>query len=201
MKRNKTIPAGKVVEAKLASHAPSFIRPSKMSESRKAGLRYEAKAQIQIEKVVELARTVNPQIKALQSPWLVFRAEQDAPDFVRYCQPDTLIFDDEALKLTIIEIKLQHCLEAYEQVRLLYEPVLRFMYPQYEIAAIEWVLWHDPHVQFPERFYFEPNVIQAEPGKFGIHIWNPRYDKTKSANTSNTPASATRPTNRTPPLG
>lgn len=195
MKRNKTIPAGKVVEAKLASHAPSFIRPSKMSESRKAGLRYESKAQNHLKQIVDLAMKLNPKLRSLPAPWLVFRSESDPMDFVRYCQPDHVLFDDEQMKLTIIEIKLQHCLEAYEQVRLLYEPVLRFMYPAYEIAAIELVLWHDPHVQFPERFYFEPNILLAEAGKFGIHIWNPRYDKSKSS------ASATRPTNSSPPLG
>jgi len=171
------VPAGNVLEAKIASRPPRFIKPSVQTGNRKVGVKYEQKAQDYIQLQADKLDDQSPGVKVSHSPWLVFRSEGDQPDHVRYCQPDCLLIDEWQRKLTIIEIKLQHCVEAHDQVRKLYEPVLKLMYPDYLFAALELVQWHDPHINFPETYYFEPNIFEAQVNKFAIHIWNPRYDK------------------------
>lgn len=193
--RAKTIPAGVVIEAKFTAKAPSFIKPSRQTGNRKVGVKYEEKAQKYIAQTLSKLNGIGEHLKSIPSPWIVFRSESDPADHVRYCQPDHLLIDEWQRKLTIIEIKLQHCLEAHAQIRLLYEPVLRKMYSGYSFAFIELVQWHDPHIGFPETYYFEPNITMAEVNKFGIHIWNPRYDKLSSA-----PATQSASSRSVPPL-
>jgi hypothetical protein len=178
LNRITCVPAGKVIEAKFATHAPKFARPTKQTGNRRVGVLYEKKAQgYLLRKLEKIRGEGNPHISIKASPWIVFRSEGDAQSHVRYCQPDCLIFDDWERRLIIVEIKLQHCTEAYNQVRKLYEPVINNMYPNYGIAAVELVQWHDPHITFPETYYFEPDLFQAQINRFAIHIWNPRYDK------------------------
>lgn len=171
-----------MVEVKLATRPPKFIRPTKQTGNRKVGLRYEAKAQGYILRCLE--ESVGSEVKAIIAPWFVFRSEGDRADHVRYCQPDAILFDAWERKLTIIEIKLQHCIETYNQVRKLYEPVVSAMYPEYSIAAVELVQWYDPHIVFPETYYFEPDILQAQAHKLAVHIWNPRYDKARASASS-----------------
>lgn len=173
--RHGCIPAGRVREAKFAEFPPQFIKPVKQTGVKRTGVLYEKKAQLYIER--EIARHGKvAAIEIMFSPWITFASESDRPGAVRYCQPDCLLLEHENFKITIIETKLQHCREAYNQIRLLYEPVVRFMFPDYEVAALELVQWHDPHINFPEKYYYEPTLTNAEAGKFAVHIWNPRYD-------------------------
>lgn len=196
--RNR-IPAGNVVEAKYASRAPLFKLPDNMTLARKQGVKYEAKAQDYIANCVAKVGEPSPHLKLIQSPWLVFRSEHDRPDYERYCQPDAIIIDEWQRKLTIVEVKLQHCIDAHFQIRQLYEPVLRKMYPGYEFAAVELVQWHDPHVAWPEVWYFCENILHAEINRIGVHMWNPRYDKRmKKGVEERTPAVAAR--SNVPPL-
>ena len=171
--RRVCIPAGIVREARFCE-PPSFIgKPTKSTGARRTGQVYENKAQ---EYIAREVRMQSAGVKIVRSPWIAFASEGDKPGTVRYCQPDCLLVDEKARKLTAIEIKLQHCYEAYTQLRKLYEPVLRFMFPQFAFAAVELVQWHEPHVVFPEKYYHEEKLVNAEPGRIAIHIWNPRYD-------------------------
>lgn len=188
--RPSCIPAGVVVEANFASKPPRFVKPTKQTSARRAGLIYERKAQGYI--LRKLEEVPNKHRRVTPSPWIVFRSKGDGPNQVRYCQPDCLIFDGWERKITIVEIKLQHCAEAYNQVRKLYEPVLKVMYPNYQFAALELVQWFDPHIPFVETYYFEPHICDAETNRFAIHIWNPRYDKQRRS---------TQPSNQIPPPG
>lgn len=175
------IPAGEVIEANFASSAPRFIKPTKQTGSRRAGVVYETKAQGYI--LRKLEEKFGRQIEIKASPWIRFKSRGDEPGQVRYCQPDCVFFDEWERKITIVEIKLQHCIEAYNQVRKLYEPVLTFMFPKYLVSALEIVQWHDPHTQFPEIYYFEPDIFQSQAHRFAVHIWNPRYDNIPAPST------------------
>jgi len=171
--RRVCIPAGIVREASFCS-PPSFIgKPTKSTGAIRTGQLYEAKAQEYITRKCEAA---SPAVEIIRSPWIAFASEGDKPGEIRYCQPDCLLVDREARKITAIEIKLQHCYEAYLQLRKLYEPVLRFMFPEFAFAAVELVQWHEPHVVFPEKYYHEEKLVDAEPGRLALHIGNPRYD-------------------------
>lgn len=175
--RRVCIPAGIVREAVFSVAPPAFIKPTKSTGARRTGEVYESKAQEYIVRQVDPdARATDWPIEIIRSPWIEFASEGDKSGTVRYCQPDCLLVDREACKVTAIEIKLQHCYEAYVQLRKLYEPVLRFMFPQYAFAAVELVQWHDAHVVFPEKYYYEEKLANAEKGRLALHIWNPRYD-------------------------
>lgn len=169
--RHVVIPAGEVIEARFSDHTPKFIKPVKQTSNRKVGLKYEEKALKYIDKTL----STQVSIKAIKSQWLWFRSKGDQPGIVRYCQPDCLLIDEWQKKITIVEIKLQHCDQAQKQIRLLYEPVLKFIYPDYEFSALELVHWFDPHVKFVETYYIEPNILQVRPDRFGIHIWSSRH--------------------------
>lgn len=171
--RRVCIPAGIVREANFSVAPPAFIKPTKSTGARRTGEVYESKAQEYITR--ELRHVVRP-VEVIRSPWIEFASEGDKPNTVRYCQPDCLLVDKEARKVTAIEIKLQHCYEAYVQLRKLYEPVLRFLFPDFTFAAVELVQWHDAHIVFPEKYYYEEKLVDARAGKLALHIWNPRYD-------------------------
>jgi len=171
--RRGCIPAGTVREAKFSVAPPAFIKPTKSTGARRTGEIYESKAQ---EFIVREVQACSSALEIIRSPWIEFASEGDKPGEVRYCQPDCLLVDKTSGKLTAIEIKLQHCYEAYIQLRRLYEPVLRFMFPDFAFAAVELVQWHDPHIVFPEKYYYEEKLANAEPGRLALHIWNPRYD-------------------------
>lgn len=192
--RNICIPAGNVISAYFTFTVPKFIKPEKQTGSRRAGELYEKKTQGYLLRKLE---ENDPKDTRLEfSRWMCFRSEGDPQDRSRYCQPDCLIFNEWEKKITIVETKLQHCTEAYDQVRKLYEPVLKFMFPDYGICAIELCSWFDPHITFPEEYYLEQNIFEAQINRFGVHIWNPRYDRTDYS-----PASPTRQKISSPSLG
>lgn len=194
VRRNVCVPAGQVVFAEFTSTGPRFINPKiKQTGNRLVGLKYEAKAHDYIARQVAEQDVIG--LTAMASPWIVFRSEGDHADRVRYCQPDHLILDLAKKCVTIVEIKLQHCQEAHQQVRQLYEPVVKKLYPSWTIAALELVQWHDPHTPFPESYYFEPNVLACQADRFAVHIWNPRYEANpKSKRAAPASASVSPPT-------
>lgn len=106
----------------------------------------------------------------LASPWIKFFADGRW----RWCQPDGLLFQPELGKITIVEIKYQHTIDAWWQIRHLYQPVLEFMMPpalwKYEVCEI--VKWYDPAITFPERIVLANEVDMPHP-QFKVHIWKP----------------------------
>jgi len=108
----------------------------------------------------------------LASPWLHFAT----PGGVKWCQPDGLLFDFEAGIVTIIEVKYQHTTDAWWQLRRLYEPVLRHIFPAslWDFRIIELVKWYDPAVEWPEKVCLVAKVSEMRMLKAnvtGVHIW------------------------------
>jgi hypothetical protein len=104
------------------------------------------------------------------SPWIRF----DSHGYTnRLCQPDALGFGSSWL--LVIEIKLRHTILAYWQLRRLYEPVLRAMYPNYTIKIIEVTKSFDPAVPWPEPLllHHEPDDLAALNGGFNVLQWRP----------------------------
>lgn len=197
----KIVPAGNVLEAKFASGVPSFIRPTNYTGSRLLGKKYEEKALSYLQRCAQKDLDFALKSEYLVGPWLIYNSQGDSADYVRYCQPDFLLKDHWQKKITIVEVKLQHCIEAYEQLTKLYKPVVQKIFPNYDISLCEVVQWYDPHIRFPETFYFEEHPLRCEIDKIAIHIYNPRYDPlAKKGSSKKEPASATQ-LNRSPPLG
>lgn len=160
------IPANNVLWAKL-SNPPGFATlPQRRSGRRLQGIKYEKLVQ-------DMLRTQYGD-SYLDSPWLQFQADSG----IKWCQPDGVLIDFEAGALTLIEVKYQHTTDAWWQMRRLYEPVLRTLFPPHlwSISCLEVVKWYDPSVLFPEPTRLVSSISSAQHlphGTTGIHIWKP----------------------------
>jgi len=145
---------------------PSFVNTGKKPRGRRAeGLRYEGKAQNYLSERLGQGY--------LRSPWLRFM--ERGADRPRWCQPDGLYIDFELGKLVIVEVKLQHTLDAWWQLEHLYIPVIRRAFAQgiWTIATCEVVKWYDPAVAYPVAPTLRENIVEAAPNDFSVHIWKP----------------------------
>lgn len=153
-------PAGHVLTAEFTT--PPALRKKRYSGRRLAGVQYEKKVHAYLEQLYGE--------RYVQSPWLKFFSDGKW----RWCQPDALVIDLPRGRILIIEVKYQHTSDAWWQVRRLYEPVLRIIFPDvlwtYEFCEV--VKWYDPAVDFPEKV-----VLAQEPGMphkaFKVHIYRP----------------------------
>lgn len=151
-------PAGEVLEAHFCK-CPPFIQPHRRKGRRAQGIKYERQVHEHFTSVLGEAY--------VPSPWLRFKTESGW----RWCQPDALYFDLALGRLVILEVKYQHTSDAWWQLRHLYEPVLRAMFPSalWGIACCEVVKWFDPETVFPERV--EMLRMPLDVKTFGVHIW------------------------------
>lgn len=133
------------------------------SPAQREGLRYEARAQ-------DYLLQLYPDTY-VPSPWLTFRLRHEP--MPRWCQPDGIIVDMETGRLIIIEIKLRHMAEAYTQVIGIYQPVLKKIFPGWEMRHVEMVRWYDAGSYFPVPVQLISNIDLAPRGRFGVHIWKP----------------------------
>ena len=162
-------PAGAVTFASYLKTPPLFTTvPVHHTKAQKDGLRYEKRVQGYIHKLI----AGRDDVSVLFSPWLMYHNRSAGPTVVNFCQPDAVILSGS--KVTIVECKLQHTNDSWQQLRLLYEPVLRKIYKDKEFALVEICKWYDSHAYYAESFYYCENVLEAEVGKVGIHIYKPR---------------------------
>ena len=142
-----------------------FITQGRSQGAKAAGRQYEKKVQEYL-----LSRFPESYVN---SPWIRYQSIPGAP--WRLCQPDGLLIDIQGGKITVVEIKIRHCAEAWWQVRRLYEPVVQCIFGAdcFEYAAVEVVRWYDPHTHFPESFTLVNNPATVDPTRFGVHICQP----------------------------
>lgn len=158
-------PAGVVEWVEFSPVPPPFVKKQRRTGRRAEGVRYERKIHEVFEQRLGAGYIVNP--------W--FRFLEVGVEKPRWCQPDALLFDFTAGKITIVECKLQHTSDAWWQLRWLYLPVISKAFPGdlWKFSIIEVVKWYDPAVIFPERVKMRANVLDAQPGEFGVHICKP----------------------------
>jgi len=169
----RAINAGEVTFAKLIDEPPPFttsVSMPSLTKVQRSGLVYEKKVQEHLRHLALVGGFRN--LAVLSNQWISYRLVGDEEWFVRYCQPDCLLVEGD--KITIIEIKIQHTGDSWKQVRQLYEPVLKIIFPSYHFSAIEICRWFDPHTPFPETFYYceEAEIFNAVENRFGIHVFN-----------------------------
>lgn len=153
-------PAGRILDARFCP--PPALKRKRYTGRRLAGVQYEKKVQAHL-------CDLYPD-RYIPSPWLKFFAEGKW----RWCQPDGLLLDIKRGRITIVEVKYQHTADAWWQVRHLYEPVLRAIFPAelWHFDACEIVKWYDPEITFPERVVLAQEVDMKHPA-FKVHIWRP----------------------------
>lgn len=138
------ISSTKLEFADIATQVPPVsLRKTKSTVVQKKGNKYEAKVRTHIER----AYANSSEYRYLFSPWFTYRLPGDT---ARHCQPDILLFS--AKQIFICEVKLNHIRDAYYQLRNLYAPVVKAVFPGYEISLIEITRSFDPRILFPEEF-------------------------------------------------
>lgn len=152
-----------IQSATICPRPPQFaIRNGTRRGAKADGIRYERKVQEQL---------CSRSPFYLPGPWIIYVVE--GRPF--WCQPDGLHIDIEAGVISILEIKLRHTPAAAIQLRRLYEPVVRrlFPYPSWGVRLVEVCRWFDPDTKFPEPFTLCPDPLAHKPQTIGIHVCKP----------------------------
>lgn len=126
---------------------------------KRQGIRYEAAVQAM------LSERFGPAYRP--SPWIRFRDSSGT----HWCQPDGLLTLPHGL--VIVEVKYQHTVDAWKQLRLLYEPVVSWLHPGQSVSVLEVVKWYDCAIVLPEPVQLIRSVEEHTGGGFGVHIWKP----------------------------
>ena len=155
-------PADSVEFVEFAPTAPPFIGTSPARGRRWQGIKYERLVQ------AWLVQTFGPEYIA--SPWLRFRLRDKAQ--LQWCQPDGLLIDTRAGQITIVEVKYQHCPDAWYQMNMLYAPVLAQLFPapDWRLATCEVVKWFDCAISTPQPPKLRDSVAKTRPGEFAVFI-------------------------------
>lgn len=142
-------PAGRVSAAIVTPQPKRYSKVdlNKMNRNQKAGLRFEHEAHEHLAYLYKDTYTPGPWIKF----WSGSTKER-----ARLCQPDGLLIDVMKGTIIIIEYKLRHSKFAYHQLRFLYEPVLKVLFPNgWSFFIVEIV----KHLEPPAR---EGNITLPE---------------------------------------
>lgn len=128
----------------------------------RAGRRFERKA------VAALAEQYD--LRFIPHPWL--RYQERAAPWWRYAQPDGFILDLSLGHISIIEIKIRHTIQAWQQLRQLYEPLLRHLFREgdWTFSCCEVVRSYDGRVPFPEQFTLTSDPLSLEANSFGLML-------------------------------
>lgn len=159
--------------AAFCENPPAFTISSTalLTKVQKLGLAYEKRVQAYVS---NLCRG-DAELDCLHNPWIMFRRKGEPLTVVNFCQPDCLVVNRSERKVIVVEIKLSHTQASWQQLRQLYEPILRKLYRHNtSFSFVEICKWLDPHKAYPETFYYEEFPLQALPDKIAIHIYKPR---------------------------
>lgn len=156
-------PADALEFAEFSPSAPPFIAGAPKPRGRRwQGIKYE--------RVVQSWLEAHLGAGYLASPWLRFRLRGEPR--LQWCQPDGILVDPFIGQITIVEIKYQHCPDAWYQMNMLYAPVLAKLFPKphWTLATCEVVKWFDCAVQTPAQPKLRDSILRVRPGEFGVFI-------------------------------
>lgn len=149
------------VQAAYITSSPPYARRRVYTGRRLQGVKYE-------KKVHEYLLAIDEEY--IPGPWIKFFAEGKW----RYCQPDGFRISLSEGRITLVEIKYQHTSDAWWQLKYLYEPVLRKLFPEdlWEFDFVEIVKWFDPLTRFPCETHLVADPFRKSED-FKVHIWKP----------------------------
>ncbi len=159
--RRKFPPLGKIEWVRPIARPPFNPRQYSRNARINQGLKYE--------------RYVNKKLFSLYGgdyaagQWFCYKTSL-LPDW-KYCQLDGILTPSNSPRI-LVEIKYQHCPDAYFQLTQLYLPLMEFLYPGEPLALCEVVKWYDPATVFPHPVTRLPRIHEARPGDFSVHILN-----------------------------
>lgn len=158
--------AGVVMSAELLPILPyQRKKRTRCSPAQKAGLRYEANAFSHLQIALS-----NFQMH----PTLRFQSE--GRRLSEICIPDALTTSKDGRAITIIEIKLRHTHEAWNQLHNLYLPVARKLFPRSVINLLEICQNFDPGVNLPGESEMVDDLswVEQPQSRYGIYWWSGR---------------------------
>lgn len=139
------VPASTVYLAEFAPHEPSQVnsaaRRSSGSPPRAAlrtGVRYEQKVHLFVADEWKSLGSYRP------GSWIRFVDDSGR----RFCQPDGLLIRDH--EVVLVEVKIAHTQRAWWQLRKLYAPVVKKLFPHRDVIVLEICKTCDTRMSFPE---------------------------------------------------
>jgi len=154
-------PAGDLLWARFAATVPKFYIRHKTSARQKMGIAFEDKLQWQL---------FESNWNYVPRPWLQFMRKGEGR--LQHCQPDGLLIDPVAGLIVVVEVKLAHTTDAWWQMRQLYVPVLRHIFPErrWTYRCVTIVKWFDPAIKFPEPLCLIDKIHEAPAKGVGVII-------------------------------
>lgn len=145
-------PCGRITRAAFTCQ-PSFVREGYHPRGAKGkGLRYQS----------QIVKMLNETfLEGIEGPWFLFNNTYNEE---RFTQPDWLTFDFRTGIIYLVEIKLSRVEQAWWQLNKLYQPVLKAIFPQWDIAMVE-IASNMYHIQVPGDVKYITRIQDAVPGK------------------------------------
>lgn len=155
--------AAGIVQSAAFCATPLLPKRRRTTAAQKYGKKYEGR-------VLSFLATRFDNIRS--GPWIRFATERDS---YRLCQPDALLVGSKSAEITIVEVKVRHTLDAYWQLRYLYAPVVKAIFPSHKIRLLEIVKSFDGGIHYPEtfNFHFQFDDWQKQLPDFGVVQWKP----------------------------
>lgn len=151
------IPVRHLKWARFSPSPPPGLKKSRPRGRKRQGVKYEQAAH-------EYFHSLFPAWRANQ--WIHFADEHST----RWCQPDGFVELPD--RILLVEFKYQHTPEAWEQLRLVYAPVLEYLLGK-RVVILECVKWFDCLTAYPEPTVLVENPQDWSGSGFGVHIWRP----------------------------
>lgn len=102
--------------------------------------------------------------------WFLYTTKDSAQ--IAYCQIDAYIVDDKNKKIIVIETKLKHTIDAWNQLELLYIPVLKKFYgPGWTFCSVEICRLYDPSIANGFTHHIIDSLSDASPKDFNVLQW------------------------------
>lgn len=158
---------GDVLTAKILNGKPSFVKGTTRKRGAKGmGLRYEKRVHRHFLSLYD---------GYMPGPWFQYTTS-DQPSRVNYAQPDGILVDIPSGQITIVEIKYNHCVEAYFQLMDKYLPIVRKFFNNEDLwrfATVEVCNWYDCAVAFPTHVKLRETLGAVRPNEFAVHVCRP----------------------------
>lgn len=159
-------PAGSVRRAEWTQRPP-WIKQHRLTGRFAQGMKYER----QVREHLALLVLGQAALDYREGPWIVFWNDYGR----RFCQPDALLLDQSNRVCIVYEVKYQHCVDAWFQLRELYCPVVQRLLPGWTVGLMEICHWHDPQVVFPQAYSLTRSPLRIpKANEVAVCIFNPK---------------------------
>lgn len=122
---------------------PGIANTSKMRGSRRAGISFERKVGERLNSLFHEG--------AWGDVWIGYESSKKTS----YCSPDFIVIDVILGLITVVECKLTHTDDAYYQLNNLYIPVVKKLFPGFEVRGVEVCKNFDRSTRYPVT----PNIV------------------------------------------